>query len=503
VTAAEHVLDPSKAPVRRRAVPVLILSGCAILAGLAWWWSWPGPDHRRTDGIGYGATGLAAIAYMEERARVTRTMTVAVAGLTVVVLLIALLAYRLRRERNAVREHLERRMEAEREQQSLARQLQQAQRLESIGRLAGGVAHDFNNLLTVINGYTDLILKRMGPDDPWRGQIESIRTAGVRAADLTRQLLAFSRKQILQPKVLLLNGLVREAEGMFARVLGEDIKVACTLDPALWTVEADPGQMHQVVLNLALNARDAMPSGGQLTIETANARPGEVCMGCLDTAGQGRFVALSVSDTGVGMDAATLEQIFEPFFTSKGSGRGTGLGLATVYGIVKQSGGHIGVTSEPGRGSRFTIHLPAVERLADGEPAAMAPAAGGTETLLLVEDEADVRQMIGAILTAHGYRALQTGDGKEALRVYAEEGGRIDLLISDVILPGMRGTEVAELLRKQDAQLRVLFISGYTDPTTTGASAFKSGAHYLQKPFRPEDLVRKVRQVLGPQRKSG
>jgi CheY-like chemotaxis protein len=375
--------------------------------------------------------------------------------------------------------------------------LEQAQRLESVGRLAGGVAHDFNNLLTVINGYSDLMLKRMSPEDPWRRQVEGVRTAGARAAEVTHQLLAFSRKQVLLPKVLLLNDLVREAEGVLRPILGKDIELVLKLDPALRMVEADPSQMHQVIVNLAANARDAMPSGGTLFIESANAKPGEVCTSCPAHAGHGRFVSLTVTDTGSGMDSATMEHAFEPYFTSKSAGKGPGLGLATVHGVLRQSGGHIGIVSSPGNGARFTIHLPAVDRLADEEPTTKVAALGGSETLLVVEDEAEVRQMIGAILSAHGYRALQTGTGKEALRVYAQQNGRIDLLISDVVLPGMRGTEVAESMRKLDPQLRVLFISGYMDPTTT-APAFHSGAHYLQKPFQPEELVRKVRQVLGP-----
>jgi signal transduction histidine kinase/ActR/RegA family two-component response regulator len=441
-----------------------------------------------------------AVTYQASRERLNQVMMVALAGLVALVVLIALLAYRLRRERNAVREHLAHKMVAEQERQDMARLAQQAQRLESIGRLAGGVAHDFNNLLTVINGYTDLILKRMEPEEQWRGALESIRAAGNRAADLTRQLLAFSRKQVMQPKVVLLNDVVREAENILGGLIGEEIEVRCVLDPALWPVEADPEQIQQAIVNLALNGRDAMPSGGQLTIQTANAKPEELCASCRDGAGHGRFVVLAVTDTGVGMDTATVEQAFEPFFAGKGRGKGAGLGLATVYGIVKQSGGHIGVTSELGCGAKFTIHLPAVERLAEEGPEIKELALGGTETLLLVEDEAEVRQMIGTILSAQGYRALQTGDGKEALRVYAEERGRIDLLISDVLLPGMAGTEVAELLRKQNAELRVLFISGYSDLTITGTSLFKAGAHYLQKPFGPEDLLRKVRQVPGPRR---
>ncbi len=363
-------------------------------------------------------------------------MAAGIAALTLVAVAAGLVAYRLRRERNAVREQLAQARQTEQDRQSFSRQMEQTQRLESVGRLAGGVAHDFNNLLTVINGYSDLILKRM-QDDPWRRQVEGVRSAGARAADVTRQLLAFSRKQVLLPKMLLLNDLVRDAEGALRASLGDAIDLILDLDPGLRPVEADPVQMNHVIVNLAANARDAMPSGGRLTLATANAKPGEVCLSCANHAGHGRFVVLSVADTGVGMDAATLEHAFEPFFTNKGAGKGSGLGLATVYGIVKQSEGHIGIESSPGHGARFTIHLPAIDRLAEEGASAGAAVRGGTESLLLVLDEADAWQLLGAILGAQGYRTLRASDGREALQLYAEEGGRVDLLIADAVLPGI------------------------------------------------------------------
>ena len=438
-----------------------------------------------------------AIAYAGIRSRSIVALAAGFGALALVALAAGIFAYRLKKQRDAAHTQMAQRAQAEQDQQNFSRQLEQAQRIESVGRLAGGVAHDFNNLLTVINGYSDLMLKRMSPEDPWRRQVEGVRTAGARAAEVTHQLLAFSRKQVLLPKMLLLNNLVRESEGVLRPLLGKDIELMLMLDPALRMVEADPTQMHQVIVNLAANARDAMPSGGRFLIESANAKADEICTSCPAHAGHGRFVSLTITDTGIGMDSATLEHAFEPYFTNKSAGKGPGLGLATVHGVVRQSGGHIGILSAPGNGAKFIIHLPAVDRLADEEPTSKIAALGGTETLLVVEDEAEVRQMIGAILSAHGYRALQTGNGKEALRVFAQQSGRVDLLISDVVLPGMRGTEVAESLRKQDPLLRVLFISGYMDPTTM-APAFQSGAHYLQKPFQPEELVRKVRQVLGP-----
>jgi PAS domain S-box-containing protein len=366
------------------------------------------------------------------------------------------------------------------ERKNIEAQLLQAQKMESIGRLAGGVAHDFNNLLTVINGYADMVLKRISADDDVYPHLREIRNAGDRAAELTRQLLAFSRKQVLQPKVLSLNDIVLDSDKMLRRLIGEDIELICILDPSLRAVEADPGQLNQVIVNLAVNARDAMPSGGKLIIETANSEQG---------------VSLTVRDTGHGMEAGTLEHVFEPFFTTKGVGKGTGLGLATVYGIVRQSAGHISVASEAGYGTTFTIRLPATDGIA-APTASGQSASGGRGNVLLVEDEGAVRRLIASILEQHGYRVVVANDGEEALRVYEHCRHRIDLLISDVVMPRMRGTELAAHLRELQPEMSFLFISGYTDPSIS-AQVVAAGSHFLQKPFKADTLLRAVNEALG------
>jgi PAS domain S-box-containing protein len=358
-------------------------------------------------------------------------------------------------------------------------ELLQAKKLESIGRLAGGVAHDFNNLLTVINGYAELLVRRVPSNDPSYTQLQEIRRAGDRAAELTMQLLAFSRKQVLQPKTLNFNDVVRDSDRMLRRVIGEEIDLVCVLDPSLRPVEADPGQLHQVIVNLAINARDAMPLGGTLTIETSN---------------DGSEVCLTVSDTGHGMDHRTLEHVFEPFFTTKGVGKGTGLGLATVYGIVRQSAGRIHVESEPGRGSTFTVRLPVAERPAVPEPAA-EPVSMGSGTILLVEDEKGVRQLAAKILEHHGYRVLSAADGQKAIEIYDGYGQAIDLLLCDVIMPRMRGPELATRIRARQPEIKVLFMSGYTDPSIAN-HAMGAGLRFLQKPFAADTLVRAVNESL-------
>jgi PAS domain S-box-containing protein len=366
------------------------------------------------------------------------------------------------------------------DRRNIEAQLLQSQKMESIGRLAGGVAHDFNNLLTVINGYGDLVLGRISSDDPVYPQIKEIRNAGERAAELTMQLLAFSRKQVLQPKVLSLNDIVRDSDKMLRRVIGEDIELICIIDPSLRPVEADPGQLHQVIVNLAVNARDAMPGGGKLIIETAN---------------DGKEVSLTVSDTGHGMDAGTLEHIFEPFFTTKGVGKGTGLGLATVYGIVRQSAGNISVESEVECGTTFTVRLPAIEGVAELK-ASEEPVPSGNGSVLLVEDEEGVRRLIATTLERYGYTVLAASDPGEALRMYEQCSHRIDLLISDVVMPYMRGPELAVLLRERQAGLNVLFISGYTDPSITN-QVVSPESHFLQKPFAMDALLRAVNEAQG------
>jgi PAS domain S-box-containing protein len=376
-------------------------------------------------------------------------------------------------------------------------QLQQAQKMEAIGRLAGGVAHDFNNLITVINGYSELLLGRLGPEDPLRGLLSEVSRAGERATSLTRQLLALGRQQVLEPKVLDLNAEVSDAEKMLCRVLGEDMILTTVLEPTLGRVKVDPGQMHQVLLNLAFNARDAMPQGGRLTIETHNVTLDKSCSRAHPNLQPGTYSMLAVSDTGVGMDEATKSHIFEPFFTTKAPGKGTGLGLATVHGIVKQSGGSIEVYSERGLGTTFKVYLPQVtERLSAGKAPADLPLPGGSETVLLAEDEDGVRAVTGHILRQCGYAVLEAADGKAAVRLTERHQGRIDLLVSDVVMPHFSGRQLVERLLMLKPELKVLFLSGYPDDAIVGHGVLGSDFAFLQKPFTAIDLAQKVREVL-------
>jgi two-component system cell cycle sensor histidine kinase/response regulator CckA len=385
------------------------------------------------------------------------------------------------------------------ERKRLEAQLLQAQKMEAIGRLAGGVAHDFNNVLTAILGYAELVLDELDAATPLHQEIEAIQNAGKRAAALTRQLLAFSRQQVLQPTLLNLNTLVANLGQMLRRLISEDIELITIPGPDLGNLKADPSQLEQVVLNLVVNARDAMPEGGTLTIETANVELDA------DYARQhvgvkaGPYILLAISDTGQGMDAPTQARIFEPFFTTKEAGKGTGLGLATVHGIVNQSGGHIWVYSEVGHGTTFKIYLPqAAEReiRAQVQPSS-ARAPQGSETILLVEDDALVRQLVQEVLRKYGYVVLETSTGKEALEMAQMYRAPIDLLITDVILPGgIRGTQVARQLLAQRPHLKVLYMSGYTDNAIVQHGVLGAGVAFLQKPFTPETLARKVREVL-------
>lgn len=384
---------------------------------------------------------------------------------------------------------------------SLEAQLQLSQRLEAVGRLAGGIAHDFNNILTAIGGYTDLLLTDLAENDPRRHDVEEIYQASQRAASLTQQLLAFSRRQVLQPKVINLNTLVPGIEKMLRRLIGEDILFATVLHPRVGNVRADPGQIEQVIVNLAVNARDAMPSGGRLTIETrsvelddsyATEHPGVM---------PGRYVMLAVSDTGVGMDEETRARIFEPFFTTKVRGKGTGLGLATVYGIVQQTGGHIWPESERGRGTTMRIYLPRVDEPADQieRPGDTAPElVRGNQTILLVEDEAPVRAVTRELLARSGYTVLEAADGTAALALIdgGNAGPHVDLLLTDVIMPGMSGRELARQMQSRQPDLRVLYMSGYTDDAVIRHGMLEPGLAYLEKPFRPPLLLRKVREAL-------
>jgi PAS domain S-box-containing protein len=378
-------------------------------------------------------------------------------------------------------------------------QLRLAQKMEAVGKLAGGVAHDFNNLLTVINGHTALSLRRLEQDDPLYRKLEAIKESGERAASLTRQLLAFSRKQILQPKVLDLNQVIFETNKMLRRLIGEDIDLLIGLAPTLGKVKADPNQVEQVLMNLSINARDAMPRGGKLTIETDNVYLDEKYASRHVSVRPGQYVMLAVSDTGCGMDAETQKHIFEPFFTTKEVGKGTGLGLATVYGIVKQSGGHIWVYSEVGRGTTFKVYLPRVDQSAEE----LAPKTDdtqlqiGNETVLLVEDEELVREMAKEILQESGYQVLEASHGDEALLVACQHLGPIHLMLSDVVMPRMSGRELAERLTPLREEMKVLYMSGYTDDAIVHHGVLDEGTAFIEKPFTPQALTQKVREILG------
>jgi len=389
------------------------------------------------------------------------------------------------------------RKQAERDKVKLEAQLFHAQKLESIGRLAGGVAHDFNNLLTVINGYGDMLLQRVSASDPIRGPLTEIQKAGQRAAELTRQLLAFSRKQITLPKALNLNYVIQDVENLLRSLIGEDIVFLTVLDPGLGKVIADPGQVCQMLMNLALNSRDAMPHGGRLMIETANIDLDDRYASEHPEAIPGPYVQLTVSDSGRGMDAETRAHLFEPFFTTKKVGEGTGLGLATVYGAVKQAGGFIRVDSEPGKGAIFQIYLRRVERTSEAEEAARPPAATlrGGETILLVEDLPELRELVRTILESHGYNVLEAANAEEALFRSERWVGSIHLMLTDVVMPGMSGWELAKRLKWRRPEIKVVYMSGYTASATPGEIQ-DAGIDYLQKPLSHDDLVFKVREVL-------
>jgi PAS domain S-box-containing protein len=385
------------------------------------------------------------------------------------------------------------------EKRSLEAQLFQSQKMESIGRLAGGVAHDFNNLLGVMSGYGELLRKRVAGDPRLLRYTEDIVKAAERAAGLTRQLLAFSRKQVLQPKILDLNAVVAEMEKMLRRLIGEDVQLVTVFDEHLGTVKADPGQVEQVLMNLAVNARDAMPKGGRLTIETSNADLDDAYRRQHPGVSAGRYVMLAVSDTGLGMPPEVKAHIFEPFFTTKEPGKGTGLGLATVHGIVKQSGGHIWVYSEPEHGTSFKIYIPRADQAAESvEPGTVATELPrGTETVLLVEDEGALRELVSECLESLGYTILDARHGAEALKVCERHDGPIHLLITDVVMPGMSGRELAAQLLSTRPRTRVLYMSGYTDDAVVLHGVLAEDVAFLQKPFTELTLARKVREVLG------
>jgi nitrogen-specific signal transduction histidine kinase/ActR/RegA family two-component response regulator len=379
-------------------------------------------------------------------------------------------------------------------------QLRQSQKMEAIGRLAGGVAHDFNNMLTAIRGYSDLLLLRLDDGSPMRREVEEIQKAGERASSLTRQLLAFSRKQVLQPKTIDLNEIIANLHGMMHRLIGEEIDLVTVLKPDLGLVLVDPGQVEQVIMNLVVNARDAMPRGGKVTIETTDIFLGEGYSQEHRIVKPGAYVKLTISDTGCGMTQDVKSHLFEPFFTTKEKGKGTGLGLSTVYGIVKQSGGYVWVYSELGRGTTFKVYFPRQDQ--SGAEAHAEPHAGygafpaGRETVLVVEDEELLRVLIRQVLQESGYTVLVASDGEEAVEVASASRFPIHLMITDVIMPKMDGREAARALEKVFPGIATLYMSGYTDEAIVSYGVLESGLSFLEKPFTPDALLRKVREVL-------
>jgi two-component system, cell cycle sensor histidine kinase and response regulator CckA len=395
--------------------------------------------------------------------------------------------------------------EGRRERGRLEEQFRQAQKMDAVGRLAGGVAHDFNNLLTVITGYTELLLAGGDLQAPQRSALDQIQRAAERGGALTHQLLAFSRGQPFTLRTIQLNSLVMDMEKMLSRLIGEDVEMitAAVADPC--TVVTDSGQLEQVIMNVVVNARDAMPGGGKLVIETANAQVDRTYAGPNVDLKPGSYVVLAISDTGMGMDPETITHLFEPFFTTKAPGKGTGLGLATAYGIVKQSGGAISVYSEPVRGTTVKIYLQSAAAKIAPEPVQQTPPAGlrGSETILVLEDEARVRKLICEVLAGRGYNVLEAVRGEEAIRIAVEHPGGIHLLLADVVMPEMSGPQALEQIRGKQPAMKVLFMSGYTDEAMMHHGVLASGAPFLQKPFMPDALAKKIREVLSAQAPAG
>jgi signal transduction histidine kinase len=383
------------------------------------------------------------------------------------------------------------------ERRHLEEQLQHSQKMEAVGRLAGGIAHDFNNILTAIKSYGDLLVDDMARGSARVEDVEEIREAADRAANLTRQLLAFSRQQMLRPRILDVNSMVRDLKNMLERLIGADVELKTSLAADLGMVTADPGQLEQILLNLVVNARDAMPEGGRIDIATANVELDEEYARTHAATSAGPHVMLSVSDTGVGMSRETQKHLFEPFFTTKDLGKGTGLGLSTVYGIVKQSGGWIWVYSEEGKGTTFKIYLPRVDEKAEPSlPAAHSNGNGGSETILLVEDEPTVREVAARVLRRSGYTVVEALNGADALSKCKEPGSRFDLIVTDIVMPEMGGLELAKRVKETQPFAGILFTSGYTEEAVQRRSFLEPGAAFLEKPFTPAHLAQRARQVL-------
>ncbi len=380
----------------------------------------------------------------------------------------------------------------------LEQQFRQAQKMESIGRLAGGIAHDFNNFLSVILGYSDLLLAELPPDDPTAEQVELIRDAGSKAATLTRQLLAFSRKQVLEKKIISLNDVIREFVKILGKIAGEDIVFKTHLSDASCTVEADPAQIEQMLMNLIVNAKDAMPGGGEIIIETAEIQVDKIYQEKNLEFKPGKYVLLTISDTGEGMEEEVLSKIFDPFFTTKEQGKGTGLGLATVYGIVKQHGGYIYAYSEKNMGTTFKIYLPATDKTVEEEESKFITKelSQGDETILIVDDNASVRRLIMDTLKPLGYNCLQASSGEDAIKVVRKYKAEIHLLLTDVVMPGMSGRELAEIIQKERPGIKVIFMSGYTEDSIAIHGVLKQGINYIPKPITPIALTQKIRIVL-------